>query len=257
MDRRLPCDLKMFSKRNVGVTRNPLKETRFREGDTIYTTTDYNWAPLTNMRHVIDALLNYTMVLSCIWPYDLNGSMLHKLYNNYSWFSYNVKEEVKIRIIVCHFRRVSEANASRAAEEGSSPCKFIELERILKLVLAEEGLDTSPPRIVGASAEAYGQQQGQPRGQEGQARGKGKATRGSSRGAGSAGARKPPATAPNGKKICYGYNKPGGCQNPPATDGPGCKDPKSSAEFAHVCLWFFPSTGVYCLQGHPKHQHQN
>ena len=258
MDRRLANDMKIFSKHNVGVSRNPMKETRLREGETIYSTTDYNWADLTSMRHVIDALLNYTMLLACIWPWDLNGSMLHKLYNNYSWMNYAIKEADKIRIITEHFRRVSEANATRAAEDGSCPCKFYELERILKLILAEEGLDTSPPPSAGRMFSGQ-QQPGQGKGQANSARGRGGSQRGSQRGnqrgTGGAGIKKPPAVTPNGRKICFAYNKPSGCQNPPLASGQGCKDPNSQTDFAHCCLWFFPTTGVYCLQGHPKCQH--
>jgi hypothetical protein len=261
-DRRLANDLKIFCKRNAGVSRDPMKETRLREGDTIYSMTDFNWAPLTTMRHVIDALLNFTMALACIWSWDLTGSMLHKLYNSYSWFSYNIKEELKIKIITCHFRRVSEANASRALEQGS-PCKYYECERILKLVLAEEGLDTSPPRIVAQHAGAYGQQQPQQssgqaaRGSSNAGKGRGRGGRqgGNQRGTGGAGMQKPPAVTPNGRKICFAFNKPQGCQNPPISGGPGCKDPKSQSEFAHCCSWFFPTTGTYCLQGHSKCQH--
>jgi hypothetical protein len=233
-----------------------MKETRLREGDTIYSMTDFNWAPLTTMRHVIDALLNFTMALACIWSWDLTGSMLHKLYNTYSWFSYEgISEDLKIKIITCHFRRVSEAKASRATEQAS-PCKYYEMERILKLVLAEENLSTSPPTT---QTGAYGQQQQNP--SQGQARGAGTSSRGrgrggrQQRGTGGAGVKKPPAVTPNGRKICFAFNKPQGCQNPPISNGPGCKDPVSQNEFAHCCLWFFPTTGVYCLQGHPKHQH--
>lgn len=262
MDRRLSDDLKVYSKHNVGVSRTPMKETKLREGNSIFSMTDYNWSDLTSMRHVIDALLNYSMLLQCIWPYDLTGSMLHKLYNNYSWMNYSISEAVKIKIITEHFRRVSEANAARASEDGSSPCKFYELERILKLILTEEGLNTSPPASTGGhyggvAAQGYQQQPanpGQGRGQAAGARGRGRG-RSNQKGAGGAGAKKPPAVTPNGRRICFAYNKPQGCQNPPLTNGQGCKDPQGGGEFAHCCIWYFPTTGVYCLQGHPKCQH--
>ena len=229
-----------------------MKETRLREGDSLFTTTDFNWAPLLTMVSVMDTLLNFSMVLAAIWPCDPTGTMLLKLYNSYRWMNYSIKEDVKIRIVCDHFRRISEANASRATE-GNAPCKYYEMERILKLVLAEEGLDTSPPTAQTGSTESTSYPTPA---QGGAAHNRGRSRpSGNQRGAGGAGQRKPPAVTPNGRKICFAYNKPQGCQNPPIGHTPGCKDPRTQAEYAHVCIFYFPSSSSYCMKPHPKSQH--
>ena len=229
-----------------------MRETRLREGDSLFTTTDFNWSPLLTMCSVMDTLLNFSMCLAAIWPSDPTGTMLCKLYNSYRWMNYEIKEDVKIRIICDHFRRVSEANASRASE-GNAPCKYYEMERILKLVLAEESLDTSPPtaQASGTATTSYinAVQAGAAPSRGGRSRG------GNQRGAGGAGQRKPQAVTPNGRKICFAFNKPQGCQNPPLGHSPGCKDPRTQAEYAHVCIFYFPSSSSYCMKGHPKTQH--
>jgi len=249
--------LKIFHKHNVNVTRDPMKVTRLREADSIYTTTDYNWAPLTSMKHIIDALLNFSMTNTALWPYDLCGNMLMKLYNHYNWIGYNIKEEKRVAFICEHFRRVSEANTTRAGEDGTSPLKFQEMERLLKMMLAEEGLSTSPPvngsQMGGFLGQGNGSGQQQSTQQGGWGRGRG------ARGAGQTGtgARQPRPllVAPNGRKLCFGFNKHTGCRNPPLTNIGGCKDPQTQTEYAHACSWHYTATGTLCLQGHSKSQH--
>ena len=184
-----------------------MKVTRLRDADNIYTTTDYNWAPLTLMKHIIDALINFSMINTALWPYDMCSQMLMKLYNKYNWIGYSIKEEKNVAFICKHFRRVSEANTTRAGQDGISPLKFQEMERLLKMMLIEEGLSTSPLAFhfqmggflgQGNANPANGQQRNN---QQGGGRGRGRG----GRGAGQSGARqqRPAMVAPHGRKLCF------------------------------------------------------
>ena len=258
-DRRLLTELKIFHMHNVNVSRDPMKVTRLREADNIYTTTDYNWAPLTSMKHIIDALINFSMINTALWPYDLCGQMLMKLYNKYNWIGYSIKEEKKVAFICEHFRRVSEANTTRAGQDGTSPLKFQEMERLLKMMLSEEGLSTSPPasdsQLGGFLGQGNTNSANQRNNQQGGGGGRGRGRGG--KGAGQPGARqqRPPMVAPNGRKLCFNYNKHTGCQNPPLPHIGGCKDLQTQAEYAHACSWHYSATCTLCLQNHPKSQH--
>ena len=66
---------------------------------------------------------------------------------------------------------------------------------------------------------------------------------------------RPPAVTPNGKKICYAWNRTGGCSNPPSTRGAGCRNSRTGEDFAHVCSEWLPATKAYCIKSHPRHQH--
>jgi hypothetical protein len=169
-----------------------------------------------------------------------------------------IKEAKRTSLICDHFARVSEANVDLAVQRRK-PCDYNEVERILKLILRDEGLSDSPPPLgqapLGSSAGQAVTQTNQAARQAGrQTQAGGQRQQGQNgRGGGASGGRqkKPPAVAPNGRLICFNYNKPTGCSNPPHAGG-GCKNPSTQVDFAHVCLWFYPSSRTYCMQGHSK-----
>ena len=270
-DRSQPKVLKWFNKKNINVTRAPMKETRLREADTIYSTTDFNWADLTSMRHCVDALINFGMISQMLWPYDMSFLVFMKLYNTFGWFSHTgVSEKRKVGLICDHFERVMSTNADRAVTEGP-PCTYDEQEKILKRLLVEEGLSQYPPLFdggveeLGAAAgrsqegEAAGgpgrQQRAQAAANNGGAGGGGQ-NAGGPRGARNGGSNnRPPAVTPGGKLVCFGFNKPRGCANQPVGNGRGCKNAQTGKEFVHLCQYFYPETRMYCLQPHTRFNH--
>ena len=125
--------------------------------------------------------------------------------------------------------------------------------RVLKVLLREGGYPDSLPITKYNTTQDGGQGYQAPNqrggGQAGRARGQ------NGRGAGS-GTRqkKPPALAPNGRMICFNYQKQKGCSNAGAVGG-GCKDPVTGTDYAHCCAWFYPETRTYCLLPHGKCAH--
>ena len=100
-----------------------MKVTRLRDADNIYTTTDYNWAPLTLMKHIIDALINFSMINTALWPYDMCSQMLMKLYNK-CWIGYSIKEERNVAFICKHFRRVFGSQHDQSRPGWHKPSKI-------------------------------------------------------------------------------------------------------------------------------------
>ena len=251
-DRAQAKQLKYFHKKNLNVARNPVKEQRLREGDSVYTSSEYNWVELTEVRHVVDALINYGIVSQYLWPYDQTPWILFKLYNTYGWLQYGIADKRRILMICDHYDRVAQANADRAV--GRLPiCDYLEQERILKMILTEEGLSQSPPVLSGASGLEADQRQNSDGG--GNRGGRGGRGGQSGRGGGAAGSGKRnrvPNLCPNGRQICFAFNKAGGCSFPPSTKGSGCKGADGKRDYAHVCNHYIQATKQLCLQGHSK-----
>ena len=250
-DRAQPRQLKWFSKRNLNVSRAPVKEQRLRDGDSVYTTSEFDWVDLQDIKGTMDALMNFGIVSQQLWPMDQTPWIFLKLYTTYNWMEYGIAVKKRTAIICEHFDRVSAANADRAV--GSRPpCDYEEQERILKMILAEEGLSQNPPITAGAVADAVSAAGGQANNQGQAKKNSQKGGRGGKKGGN--GDRPPPVT-PNGKKICYAWNRTGGCSNPPSTRASGCKSSRTGEEFAHVCSEWLATTKAYCMKGHPRHQH--
>ena len=251
-DRSVVKQLKWFHKKNLNVARNPLREQRLREGDSVFTTTEFNWEDLGTVRHVTDALLNYGIVMQYLWPYDQSAWLLLKLYMVYGWLQYGVSKKRRTAMICDHFERVSVANADKAVCKVA-PCDYLECERLLKMVLAEEGLSLNPP-IFHSEVEVAvrgDQDRGGPpqRGARGGRGGRGQFGRGAARA-------RPPAVTPNGKRVCYKYNSREGCANQVNQNDTMCKNQHTQAEFVHACLWVEAGTSNLCLKNHPKYRHK-
>ena len=179
----------MFHRKNAGVSRDPLRETRIPDGDQCHTTVDYNWKPIDSMKNVLDCIVNYGISMQYVWTQDFTGYVFIKLFNNFNWLAYNgLKDEKKLFIVTSVFLRVSEENNVKAARK-QAPTSYREMEAILKTVLNEEGL------------------QQQNRGNNPQSnRGGGNSQRGGS----SSGFKRPPAKTPSGRFVCLNFSRGGG-----------------------------------------------
>jgi len=107
-DRKVSLELKECSKHNISVNRIPLKETRLQQGNTVYSTSGYNWNELETVKGCYDALTNYGLINQMLWPYDLTALTMMKLFNVYSWMSYpNIKEAKRVQLLCDLFARTS------------------------------------------------------------------------------------------------------------------------------------------------------
>ena len=79
----------MFHRKNAGVSRDPLRETRIPDGDQCHTTVDYNWKPIDSMKNVLDCIVNYGISMQYVWTQDFTGYVFIKLFNNFNWLAYN------------------------------------------------------------------------------------------------------------------------------------------------------------------------
>ena len=129
-DRKVSLELKQLSKQNLNVNKIPLKETRLQQGNTVYSTSGYDWTELSSVKSCYDALTNYGIVNQMLWPYDMTALTLMKLYNVYSWFSYpNIKESNRVQLLCDHFARVSENNLDLAVQK-KPPNNYWEMESV-------------------------------------------------------------------------------------------------------------------------------
>ena len=258
-DRTVPLQLKYFHRKNATVTWQPLIEERRRsQNDKISSVYDYDWSDIENMSLISDALINYSLIQIMLFPYDLTGLCLLKVYNLYGYLPYGSEKE-RARMISEHFYRVSCANISRAAR-GRPPLDFEGLEAVLKKVLSDESLPREPPsrgaqadrraldNLTSNLQEYHGRDKNAVRFQTKQVPNRGRGGGGASKsGGGGGGARATPA----GKPICFNFND-GQCMR--AKTQSGCAGAKGK-EFLHVCNAWSKTSNSLCMLPHAKWAH--
>ena len=240
-DRRNPLLLKYFHRLNASVTSKPLRAESKRDGNSMAFVTDFCWAEIDSAKHVIDAIINFNIINSTIWPYDQTGQLLLKLYNRYGNFPYGNTEKERINLFSTHFARVSEVNCSRACR-NECPLPYEGLEKILKEVLGDHDLPLEPPH-AGFRIPKFqlpgNSRQNQPiiKNQAYQS---------------STSRSKPPLpTTKDGAWVCYAFNKKN-CTRKPTPKG--CSD--GTKEYRHVCTFYYFKETRYCLQNHAQMDHK-
>ena len=266
-DRTVPLHLKYFHRKNATVTWQPLVEERRRtKNDQVSSVVDYDWQEMDSMAHVQDAIINYAVVQGYLFPYDLSGLCLLKLYNLYGYLPYGNEKE-RVRMIADHFYRVSCANISRAAR-GRPPLDFTGQESVLKKVLQDESLPREPPSKANSDRKSLDELceklfKGEPseQGGSGQPRNQGKQQgryggqgRGQAQGRNQGQRQNNPAMGrtPDGKLLCFNYND-GQCTR--AATKNGCVG-RNNREFLHFCNAWSQQKNALCLGPHPKSQHK-
>lgn len=246
----------MFHRKNAGVSRDPLRETRIRDGDQCHTTVDFNWKPIDSMKNVLDCIVNYGLSMQHIWSQDFTGYMFIKLFNNYNWLNYQgLKDEKKLFVITNAFLRISEENNAKAAKK-LAPTSYREMEAVLRTILNEEGHPESPPTSAASFLTESSAGSNHNRNSQSTRSQASKGSSGNRNQRTNGGSKRPAAKTPNGKFICHAFSRGGqsGCSRPKVQGG--CKDPNSNEEYSHVCSWFNQVTGTYCLLSHAKCQHK-
>ena len=94
--------MKWFSKKNLNVSRALLKEQRLRDSDSVYTTSEFDWVELQDIKSTMDTLMNYGIVLQNLWPMDQTPWIFLKC-TTYGLMEYGVSVKKRTAIICEHF----------------------------------------------------------------------------------------------------------------------------------------------------------
>ena len=102
-DRRVPITLDMLYKGNAG------KEMKAEKGD---------WLEPTEVRHLQEAVLNYTVLLNAIWPLDYAGFVVSRVLTESGWgLAAGNNEKARVGLVRRFFDEVSRENSGRAVRE--------------------------------------------------------------------------------------------------------------------------------------------
>ena len=102
-DRRVPITLDMLYKGNAG------KEMKAEKGD---------WLEPTEVRHLQEAVLNYTVLLNAIWPLDYAGFVISRVLTESGWgLAAGNNEKARVGLVRRFFDEVSRENSGRAVRE--------------------------------------------------------------------------------------------------------------------------------------------
>ena len=242
-DRRVPVTLDMLYKANA------FKEIK-QDGGT--------WIEPTEIRHLQEAILNYTVILWAIWPFDYAGLVVQRVLVEANWGrAAGEAERQRVALVRKYFDEVMRENSGRAVR-GQPPLVYEEAKakwmRGLEAVFPSIGV--LGMSAAGAKPKPQQQQQqqhdGQVSGNSGRGRGRGGA--GANRGRGGAnpaasGLVRQGAVA-SGLPVCYRYNLPTGCQRK-TVSATACED--LGKHYAHACNWLDKASNKFCLQLHPRH----
>ena len=250
-DRRQSNKLQYYGKINATISSRLLRmKTEHSSRDSSSTTScELDWKELLSMKSVWEALINFQIVNSLVWPADHTGILVIKLINEYHSFP-DIDDKMSAAVICAFFERVSNHNRGKAVR-SEPPLDYKELEEELKRTLRANGLRDSPPtlfdripKVSPDSKSLMDLQNSLPKKQgKGQAQGQG-------------GQPKQPrlvtVKGPTNKFICWNYNS-GTCSRTRSQDG--CTDNRGK-EFSHHCLGV-KRDGSYCFStAHSKREHR-
>ncbi len=240
-DRTKSLQFKHFHSANVNVSTKPVKKIEKREEEGIVSTLDYAWENPTSISQVADTLLNYTTALLHIWPYDQTGLILMRVVNKFNYASAAPSLSDRVAIITAFFNLVLRENATRAVRRDLI-MDYDEQVEAFKNILTSSGFSSSTPssfRIPKVGSDGF-----KPR----------PTINNLSRSNSSTGTLKPKINVVlhNNVPICFNYNS-GSCRNPQST--PGCRDPKSGKDYAHVCNRWVQAKNSHCFARHPRINH--
>ena len=237
-DRTKILTFKMFHAGNINVGSKPIQKVEKRDESGIYSSLDYCWESPSSLSQVSDALLNYSVILLHLWPYDQTGLILQRLVNKYNYFSCAATLTERVNLVATFFNTVLRENAARAGRKEVI-MSFQEQEDALKNVLTAAGLSNSVPtgRIPRLDIVKPKYKQGPsstftPTASLGQSN-------------------RNKVVLVGGHPICFNFNN-GSCRN--AGSPIGCKDARNK-EYVYQCNKWDSTKNAYCLARHPRVKH--
>jgi len=239
-DRRVPVTLDMLYKANA------FKEVK---------TAGESWIEPTEIRHLQEAILNYSVILWAIWPFDYAGFVIQRVLVEANWGrAAGESERQRVQLVRRYFDEIMRENSGRVVR-GQPPLSYEEAKA--KWIRGLEAVFPGMSVLGGASAGVKPKQQQQQQdgaGGGGRGRGRGGANAGAGRGRGGAatatGGLVRQGAVASGLPVCYRYNLPLGCQRK-AVSATACEELGKS--YAHACNWLDKTTNKFCLQLHPRH----
>jgi len=241
-DRRVPVTLDMLYKANA------FKEMKQDGGA---------WIEPTEIRHLQEAILNYSVILWAIWPFDYAGFVIHRVLVEANWGrAAGEAEKQRVALVRWYFDEVMRENSGRAVR-GQPPLVYEEAKakwiRGLEAVYPSIGvLGMGAAGAAAATKPKQQQQDGSANNNSGRGRGRGGAGAGRGRGGANStvgGLARQGAVA-SGLPVCYRYNLPLGCQRQ-SVSATVCEE--RGTRYAHACNWLDKTTNKFCLQLHPRH----
>jgi len=237
-DRTKILTFRMFHSGNINVGSKPIQKVEKRDDNGVYSSLDYCWESPSSLSQVSDALLNYSVILLHLWPYDQTGLILQRLINKYNYFSCAATLTERVNLVATFFNTVLRENAARAGRKEVI-MSFQEQEDALKNVLTAAGLSNTVPTGRIPRVENV-----KPRFKPAPS-----STFVPNSGAGLANRNK--IVLVGGKPICFNFNN-GSCRNPGSPVG--CKDARNK-DFVHQCNKWDATKNAYCLARHPRIKH--
>ena len=239
-DRTKCLQFKHFHAANINVSTKPVKKIEKREDEGIVSTLDYAWENPTSISQVADTLLNYTTALLHIWPYDQTGLILMRVVNKFNYASAAPTVSDRVAVITAFFNLVLRENATRAVRRDLI-MDYDEQVESFKTILTSSGFSSSTPsayRIPKLPADGF----------------KTRFPSNMSRPASSSSTLKPKINVVlhNNVPICFNFNS-NTCRNPQSS--PGCRDPKSGKDYAHVCNRWVQAKNSHCFARHSRMNH--
>lgn len=256
-DRAKPLTLKNFFSQNACVSTKPMKRIERKGAEGLEMIYDYAWEDPSSMSEVTESLLNYSIVLQQLWPYDPTALIMLRLINKYRWINVSTDLKEKISVISTFFNSVLQDNAGRSVR-GETILNCKEQEEILKSALIAHNLHSSVPTSrPRADSEMRNRSRFNQPTQNHQFNnanfkngGRKNTFSGNPGGQSSSGGRSRPKASFKNLSVCYGFNSEN-CKNPPSAAG--CKN--GSRELAHVCNVWMNAQNSYCLASHPRTKH--
>ena len=247
-DRRVPISLDMLYKGNVS------REAKAEKAE---------WVAPTEVRHLQEAILNYTVLLNALWPLDYAGLVITRVLVEANWgLAAGASEKARVALVRRFFDDTVRENSGRAVRDEpplayeETKAKWVKVLEGMFPELTIMGMGTVVQAAGGGKQPAQGKGQGQqPKkdGGGGAQRGRGKSGRGGGASGGSAtapiGTSRAGAVA-SGLPVCFKFNQAEGCTRD-AANANACKDFKG-VHFAHACNWLDKATGKFCLQLHAR-----
>ena len=244
-DRRIPIQLDMLYKGN---------STRDARADK-----NMDWVEPTEVRHLQEAVLNYTVIMQALWPLDYSGFVITRVLVEARWGEAGGDgEKQRVRLVRKFFDDCMKENSGRAVRD-EPPLEYEEAKakwvRALESIFPTLSLVAMNPALLLGKA---GQQQqqlvaskqpGDGVGAGGSGRG-----RGGKRGRGGPPAAKAGSTrriaSLSGVPCCYGFNLAGGCKRTMVKTNV-CEE--NGVHYTHACNFLLDkSTGKFCLQFHSR-----